>query len=92
MNWNEVQKKTSWENGERQWYNGSFQRYNYYRQLAVYLILLKKALPQYSDYSYNCNMLVVEALPDYKSDIFKVSLKHLQQGLEEFKNLLKLVP
>ena len=80
------------ENGERQWYNGSFQRYNYYRQLAVYLILLKKALPQYSDYSYNCNMLVVEALPDYKSDIFKVSLKHLQQGLEEFKNLLKLVP
>ena len=80
------------ENGERQWYSGSFQRYNYYRQLAVYLILLKKALPQYSDYSYNCNMLVVEALPDYKSDIFKVSLKHLQQGLEEFKNLLKLVP
>ena len=80
------------EDGERQWYSGSFQRYNYYRQLAVYLILLKKALPQYSDYSYNCNMLVVEALPDYKSDIFKVSLKHLQQGLEEFKNLLKLVP
>lgn len=80
------------ESGERQWYSGSFQRYNYYRQLAVYLILLKKALPQYSDYSYNCNMLVVEALPDYKSDIFKVSLKHLQQGLEEFKNLLKLVP
>lgn len=80
------------EGGERQWYSGSFQRYNYYRQLAVYLILLKKALPQYSDYTYNCNMLVVEALPDYKSDIFKVSLKHLQQGLEEFKNLLKLVP
>lgn len=80
------------EDGERQWYSGSFQRYNYYRQLAVYLILLKAALPQYSDYSYNCNMLVVEALPDYKSDIFKVSLKHLQQGLEEFKNLLKLIP
>ena len=80
------------EDGEKQWYNGSFQRYNYYRQLAVYLILLKAALPQYSDYSYNCNMLVVEALPDYKSDIFKVSLKHLQQGLEEFKNLLKLIP
>lgn len=80
------------EDGEKQWYSGSFQRYNYYRQLAVYLILLKAALPQYSDYSYNCNMLVVEALPDYKSDIFKVSLKHLQQGLEEFKNLLKLIP
>ncbi len=80
------------EDGEKQWYSGSFQRYNYYRQLAVYLVLLKAALPQYSDYSYNCNMLVVEALPDYKSDIFKVSLKHLQQGLEEFKNLLKLIP
>lgn len=80
------------DSGEQQWYSGSFQRYNYYRQLAVYLILLKAALPQYSDYSYNCNMLVVEALPDYKSDIFKVSLKHLQQGLEEFKNLLKLIP
>lgn len=80
------------EDGEKQWYSGSFQRYNYYRQLAVYLILLRAALPQYSDYSYNCNMLVVEALPDYKSDIFKVSLKHLQQGLEEFKNLLKLIP
>ena len=80
------------EDGEKQWYSGSFQGYNYYRQLAVYLILLKAALPQYSDYSYNCNMLVVEALPDYKSDIFKVSLKHLQQGLEEFKNLLKLIP
>lgn len=80
------------KNGEQVWYNGSFQRYNYYRQMAIYLILLKSAFPQYKDFTFNCNMLVVEALPEYKSEVFKVSLKHLKQGLEEFRNLLMLVP
>lgn len=80
------------DEGNRSWYSGSFQRYNYYRQMAVYVILLKAALPQYSDYTFNCNMLVVETLPDYKSEVFKVSLKHLLQGKEEFLNLLALIP
>jgi hypothetical protein len=80
------------DEGNKSWYSGSFQRYNYYRQMAVYLILLKAALPQFSDYTINCNMLVVETLPDYKSEVFKVSLKHLLQGKEEFLNLLALLP
>ena len=61
-------------------------------KILVYLILLKAAFPNLSDYIINCNMLVVETLPEYKSEVYKVSLKHLLQGEEEFINLLNLLP
>lgn len=72
------------------WYNGSFQKYHYYRQMGMYLWLLKAALKSYYDLDYKveANMLVVETFPDFKSAIYKVSNKYIQQGLKEFKELL----
>lgn len=76
------------------WYDGSFQKYHYYRQLAMYAFLLKHALLQYYDFDYKleANMLIVETIPNFKSAVYKVSGKHIQAGLKEFKELLiKLV-
>ena len=42
------------ENGEEKtrWYNGSFQRYHYYRQMGMYLFLLQAAIKQYYGFEY----------------------------------------
>ena len=75
---------------EYKWYNGSFQNYHYYRQIAMYLWLLKAALKAHYDidYKYEVNMMVVETFPEYKSALYKVPNKYIQYGLEEFKTLL----
>ena len=83
------------ETGEQWvWYDGSFQKYHYYRQMAIYAWLLKHALYQYYNFEYKieANMLVVETIPNYKSAVYKVPNKSIQAGLKEFKELLtKLV-
>lgn len=75
------------------WYNGSFQHYHYYRQMAVYTFLLSSALRELKNinYTFKSNMLVVETTPEYKCKIHPVNGKHIAVGWEEFKNLLTLV-
>ncbi len=73
------------------WYNGSFQTYHYYRQIALYAWLLQNALKIYygiEGYKFEANMLVVETTPNFKSAVFKVKNSHIQDGLKEFKKLI----
>lgn len=77
------------------WYDGSFQKYHYYRQIALYAWMLQAALKQYysiENYKLEANMLVVETTPNFKTGVFKVNNKYIQAGLKEFKELItKLV-
>lgn len=72
------------------WYQGSMEKYHYYRQLALYSLLLKAALKQYYDldYAIKVNMLVVETIPNFTSVVYPVNNKFIQRGLQEFKRLL----
>lgn len=83
------------ESGEeiQRWYDGSLQKYHYYRQFALYLWLLQAALKQYYDIEYKleANVLVVETIPNFKSAVYKISNKHIQKGLKEFKDLITKV-
>jgi len=82
------------ETGEQWvWYDGSFQKYHYYRQLGMYLWLLQCAVKELYGFNYKskANMLVIETIPDFKCKIFPVNGTHIKTGLEEFKNLLIMV-
>lgn len=72
------------------WYNGSFQKYHYYRQAAVYMLILQALLhEQYPKYAYEANMLVVESFgPSYNSEIYPVSNAYITEGIREFKELV----
>jgi len=76
-----------------EWYDGSFEKYHYNRQIGVYLWLLKNAIKQIYDLDYKlkANILVIETVPDFKSKVYPISGKHIKAGLDEFKNLLTLV-
>lgn len=79
------------ETGEQWvWYDGSFQRYHYYRQLGMYLWLLQCTAQTLWGITYKskANMLVVETIPNFKCKVFPVNGSHIKAGLEEFKNLL----
>lgn len=69
------------------WLDGSFQKFHYYRQMALYLWLLKEAL-SLKDYTVKANMLVVESVPNFGSRVYKVGGKSIQAGFMEFKALL----
>lgn len=73
------------------WFNGSFQAYHYYRQLALYLWLLQCAVQALFGiiYKSQVNMLVVETVPNFKSNVFPVSNKYIKLGISEFKNLFE---
>ena len=75
------------------WYNGSFQKYHYYRQMAVYGFLLSCAVKKLFNLSYKlkANMVVVETIPDFSSRVYKVHNKDIKRGLNEFKKLLILI-
>lgn len=75
------------------WYDGSFQKYNYYRQMGLYLWLLNAAIMRIYSTNYKCtaNMLVIESTPEYRSKIYPVKKDYITQGLNEFKYLIKLV-
>ena len=42
-------------------------------------------------FTYNVNILAVQTSQDYKSEVFKVSKKWIDKGLNEFKKLILLV-
>lgn len=82
------------ETGEQLvWYDGSFQKYHYYRQMGLYMWLLQAYIQKEFGYCYKskANMLVVETIPNYKAKIYPVNGKQIQKGLEEFKQLITLL-
>lgn len=72
------------------WFNGSFQKFRYYRQMTMYMWLLNAAIKAKYGYVYalKANMVVVETIPNFKSKCFKVNGKHIEFGLKEFKRIL----
>jgi len=81
------------QEGEEVWYDGSFQKYHYYRQVALYGWLLQSALKQFYNINYQLkvNMLVVETIPYFNGKIFVVNGNFIKEGLKELKQLLTLV-
>lgn len=75
---------------EKVWYNGSFQKYHYYRQAGMYMWLLQCAIREHYNvnYKYKSNILVIETLPEYASKVFSVNGKYINAGVKEFKQLL----
>lgn len=77
--------------GVTEWYDGSFQRFRYYRQFALYFWMLVAALKEVKGlegYSTKANILVVETIPNFDNRVYKVNNSHIQAGLSEFKQLL----
>ena len=76
--------------------DGSFYKFSYYRQFALYLWIIlqycKKELAFKSDeWIYKCNVIVVETIQDNKVGIFPISKELLDYGRTEFCKLLKMV-
>lgn len=82
------------DTGEHVVVQSSFEKYNYYRQCGVYLWLLHHIMREkYPNikFTYNVNILAVQTSQDYKSEVFKVSKKWIDKGLNEFKKLILLI-
>lgn len=89
---NNVRVKDENGNNTTVWYDGSFQKFHYYRQMGMYLWILACYFKHnLINYRLKANMVVVETIPDFKTRIYKVNNKHIKQGLDEFKKLLILV-
>lgn len=72
--------------------DGSFQKYHYYRQMAMYGWLLKcYCLSRDIQYPMKSNMLVVETIPDHAAFLYSVKNEYIQKGLNEFKKLISII-
>lgn len=71
----------------------SFNKYHYYRQMAVYawLLITMCGAMQIPIESLTANMLVVSTVPDFHSQVFKVKTSDIVRGFNEFKSLLHRV-
>lgn len=83
------------DNGNERYvfHEGSFDKYCYYRQMALYLWLLQAWLKKEYNINYQTkvNMLVVETIPNFKSKVYPVNGSQIKKGLNEFKELIALV-
>lgn len=83
------------ENKEKIVYEGSFQKYHYYRQFGLYLLILKEYCKKVynidDSWTFTSNVIVVESFPDYNVKIFKVSQANIIKGIREAKELLTRV-
>lgn len=76
---------------------GSLIHYHYYRQLALYLLVLEQyCLKKYgaskeAGWTYDANFLVVQTFPDYESKCYKLNSYWLKRGKSEAEYLLKMV-
>lgn len=72
------------------WFNGSFQKYKYYRQMGMYLWMLQCAIQVEKNLAYKSktNMVVVETAPNFESRVYPVYNKNIKKGLAEMKQLL----
>jgi len=86
-------KITEEEKESVEWYEGSFQKYHYHRQMAVYLWILQSAMKEIYNLEYTpkANMLVVETVPNFNCKVYSVNGKHIKAGLDEFQKLIALV-
>lgn len=75
------------------WYDGSFQKYHYYRQMALYIWLLQCYFQkEFSDKcTFKANIIVVETVPDFGNKIYPITNNYIRKGLKEAKNLLTLI-
>lgn len=73
---------------------GSFYHYHYYRQFALYKMMLETyCVNEYGfnhNWTSNGNVLVVNTI-DYNTRLCRVTKKHLEEGKREYENLLKQV-
>lgn len=75
-------------------FEGSFEKYHYYRQMGVYSYLLSLVVKKYynvEDFTMKANMLLTSTVPEYSAGVYPVSKKQLLRGFEEFKKLLRMV-
>ena len=76
---------------------GSFNHYHYYRQFGVYSTILwyycmkKYGITKEQGWKLNCNVCVVETIPNYWSRCYTVSDTQLKRGTKELNELLKRV-
>ena len=80
------------EAGNKIWINGSFQKYRYYRQVAMYGWLLQNCIKTLRGtvYNFKSNILVVETIPNYSMRVCRITNNAVKEGLKEFKKLLIL--
>ena len=88
----EVPDKYSFDESKTYFVKGSFQSYNYYRQMYFYgsmlLLHLNKTYGA-RDWKLTVNMIVVETINPYHAQVFRVSDKWMKLGKEEFLDLLE---
>ena len=74
---------------------GSMIKYHYPRQMAMYSFMLqeycKKQYGFNQDWDFNCNMLVVETINNYRSNCFRVNETLKKKKKREFEELIKRV-
>lgn len=88
---NEVIEIDEEGNETNRWFDGSFQKYHYARQLGLYVWLLQAAIKTIRNcegYKFKANMLVVETVPNFKSIAYPVNSKEIRSGLDEFKKII----
>lgn len=75
---------------KKKWLNGSFQKYHYYRQIAMYIWLLNAycKLNYEGNYKLEANMLLIETIPNYSTRLCPVNGNYVNAGLKEFKELI----
>ena len=76
---------------------GSFEKFNYARQMACYSTILwyylerKFGVNKNTGWTLNANMLVVQTIPPYASRCYSVSNTDLKKGWNQFEQLMKRV-
>ena len=73
---------------------GSFQHYHYYRQMGMYIWVLRQYVKRefnidLKEFTTNLNMIVVSTVPNYSTSVFRVTNEWAEKGFEEFAKLLK---
>lgn len=74
--------------------NGSFVKFHYARQMAMYLWLLKLYVQRTYGMEHPqmfANMMLVSTIPDYRTGIYRCKNHEIAQGFKEFKRLLRMV-
>lgn len=79
------------DDGIEESYNGVFESKSYYRQLALYTLLLQMYLDHVlykADYNIKCNIFAIETTGNNRSQLFRINNSYIQYGIKEFKELI----
>lgn len=73
---------------------GSFYKYHYYRQFALYITMLQYyCVKEYGfnkNWTTNMNILAVNTV-DYSTRLFNITQDQLKKGRKEYEHLLKMI-